>query len=378
MSSFSPSKTAESTIVVIGAGIIGLTSALKIQQLIADSPCDTSTSVLLVAKEWPTSIPGAPITHSADYASMWAGAHVRPIPASTPQLRREANWVKTTVAELEKHRQSEPGVGIRRLPGIEYLEDPTAEYMKQDALSFTTETGLPGYRKYEAHELPKGVKLGFEYETYCINAPLYGANLLRKFTVQGGKTIQRDLKSEWEAFILGPNVKLVVNASGMGFGDTKCFPIRGQTVLTNLTAADKTITTQKKDGTWSFIIPRSFNGGTVIGGTKEMGNWDLEPSQETRNKLLKAAQSIIPQACDTEQDIGSLKVIKDVVGRRPAREGGMRVETEAKDTTWGVKHVVHAYGAGGRGYELSWGVAGEVAELVKEVLGSQSATKAKL
>jgi hypothetical protein len=56
----------------------------------------------------------------------------------------------------------------------------------------------------------------------------------------------------------------------------------------------------------------------------------------------------------------------------------MRVETESKDTTWGVKHVVHAYGAGGRGYELSWGVASEVAELTKEVLGSQSMAKAKL
>lgn len=86
---------------------------------------------------------------------------------------------------------------------------------------------MPGYRKFEIHELPEGVKLGFEYETYCINAPFYSANLLRKFIVQGGKTVQRDLKSEWEAFILAPDVKLVVNASGMGFGDAKCFPIRG-------------------------------------------------------------------------------------------------------------------------------------------------------
>ncbi|KAF4961803.1 hypothetical protein FSARC_10099 [Fusarium sarcochroum] len=378
MSALSPSETTESTIVVIGAGIIGLTSALKIQELIAESPFPLLTSVTLVAKEWPTSIPGAPITHSADYASMWAGAHVRPIPASTPQLRREAKWVKHTVAEFEEQRQSEPGVGIRRMPGIEYIEDPSAEYVKQDVHSFTSESGLPCYRKYETHELPEGVKLGFEYETYCINAPLYAGNLLRKFIVQGGKTLQRDLKSEWEAFILAPNVKLVVNASGMGFGDEKCFPIRGQTVLTNLIAADKTITTQKKDGTWSFIIPRSFNGGTVIGGTKELGNWQLEPSQETRSQILAAAQSIVPQACNNQQTLESVKVIKDVVGRRPAREGGMRVETEARDTTWGVKQVVHAYGAGGRGYELSWGVASEVAELVKEVLSSPVNVKSKL
>jgi glycine/D-amino acid oxidase-like deaminating enzyme len=149
-------------------------------------------------------------------------------------------------------------------------------------------------------------------------------------------------------------------------------------VLTNLTAADKTITTQKKDGTWSFIIPRSFNGGTVIGGTKEVGNWQLEPSQETQSQLLKAAQPIIPQACDKKQTPETIKVIKDVVGRRPAREGGMRVETEARDTTWGVKHAIHAYGAGGRGFELSWGVASEVAELASEILESQSSVRPKL
>ncbi|KAI6750369.1 hypothetical protein HG530_014650 [Fusarium avenaceum] len=378
MSSPKTPEATESTIVVIGAGIIGLTSALKIQQLVADSSSTQSTSVLLVAKEWPTSIPGAPITHSADYASMWAGAHIRPIPASTPQLRREAKWLKLTVVELEEHLQSEPGCGIRRLPGIEYLEDPPNEYVQQNAQSFADETGLPGYRKYEAHELPDGAKLGYEYETYCINAPLYSASLLRQFIVQGGKTVQRDLKSEWEAFILAPSVKLVVNASGMGFGDEKCFPIRGQTVLTNLTAAEKTITTQKKDGTWSFIIPRSFNGGTVIGGTKEMGNWELEPSQETRARLLEAAQSMIPQACGQNENSGPLKFIKDVVGRRPAREGGMRVETEAKDTTWGVKHVVHAYGAGGRGYELSWGVASEVADLTRKVLHLKDTIQPKL
>ncbi|RTE72416.1 hypothetical protein BHE90_013170 [Fusarium euwallaceae] len=371
------SNSTKSTVVVVGAGIIGLTSALKIQQLLAESPTTQSTSVLLVAKEWPTSIPGAPTSHSADYASMWAGAHVRPIPGSTPQLRQEAKWLKHTVAELERHRQSEPWVGIRRLPGIEYLEDPSPEYLKQDAQSFAAETGLSGYRKYEAHELPDGVKLAFEYDTYCINSPLYCSNLLRKFILQGGKTLQRELKSEEEAFTLASQVLFVVNASGMGFKDVKCFPIKGQIVLTNLAAADKTITKQLKDGSWSFIIPRSFNGGTVIGGTKELGDWRIEPSLELRQTVLENAKSIAAEACTEKQAPGSLRVIKDVVGRRPAREGGMRVETETKENGQGVQHVIHAYGAGGRGYEMSWGVASEVAGLAREVLRS-SAVKSKL
>lgn len=170
---------------------------------------------------------------------MWAGAHVRPIPIPSPsssssssspsshQLRREAAWLKLTVAELSRHLAADPHAGIARVPGIEYLGAPPPEYLAQDAESFAAETGLSGFRKYAAHELPEGAKLGFEYETYCINAPLYSGNLLRKFILQGGQTAQANLGSEWEPYSWGEHVKLVVNATGMGFKDAKCFPIRG-------------------------------------------------------------------------------------------------------------------------------------------------------
>ncbi|CAM1502499.1 Fc.00g044830.m01.CDS01 [Cosmosporella sp. VM-42] len=366
----------QSTIVVVGAGIIGLTSALKLQAAVRENPATRRTNVLLVSREWPTSIPGTPIQNSADFASMWAGAHVRPIPATTPQLRREAQWLKHAVEEFAQQVKTEPWIGIRQVPGIEYLEAPTADYEEQDATSFELETGLPGYRKYAADELPEGIRLGFEYDTYCINAPLYCGNLLRKFVLQGGRTLKRDLKSEWEAYSLTPSVKLVVNASGVGFGDPKCYPIRGQTVLTNLTSAVKTVTRQSRDGSWSFIIPRSFNGGTVIGGTKEPNDWRVEPSVDTRHRLLASAQDIIPHAInDRHAGEVDLQVIKDVVGRRPAREGGMRLEVEARTGDNGQsRHVIHAYGAGGRGYEISWGVADEVAELARKLAPFASAS----
>lgn len=213
------------------AGIIGLTSALKIQAALGGDQTTQHTNVLIVAREWPTAITGSPGKHSVDYASMWAGAHVRPIPASTPQLQREANWLKRTVQELASHLESEPWSGISQIPGVELLQAPGPEYTSQDAESFTEETGLSGYRKYGKDELPPGVRLGFEYDTYCINAPLYSSHLLRKFILRGGKTLKRDLKSEWEAFTLAENVQLVVNASGMGFGDAKSFPIRGWSAI---------------------------------------------------------------------------------------------------------------------------------------------------
>lgn len=142
--------------------------------------------------------------------------------------------------------------------------------------------------------------------------------------------------------------------------------------MTNFTSADKTITRQKKDGSWSFVIPRSFNGGTIIGGTKDVNNWTTEPSLEISQRLLTSAQTIIPQASSDGRIPENLAVIRDVIGRRPAREGGMRVETETKDN----KHVIHAYGAAGRGYEISWGVANEVAELARGLL--TEVVKAKL
>ena len=184
--------------------------------------------MLLVAREWPTSIPGAPITHSADYASMWAGAHVRPIPASTPQLKREARWLKETVSEFGRQLASEPWGGIARTLGVEHLEAPPAEYSQQTAQSFEAETGIAGYRVLGRDEVPEGVQLGFEYPTFCVNSPVYCANLLRKFIARGGKTLHRDLRTEWEAFAVRPNVRFVVNASGIGFGDPKCFPTRGE------------------------------------------------------------------------------------------------------------------------------------------------------
>ena len=52
----------------------------------------------------------------------------------------------------------------------------------------------------------------------------------------------------------------------------------------------------------------------------------------------------------------------NIVGRRPSRRGSVRIAREE----YGGKIVIHAYGAGGRGYEISWGVAEEALKLVKD------------
>jgi D-amino-acid oxidase len=52
-----------------------------------------------------------------------------------------------------------------------------------------------------------------------------------------------------------------------------------------------------------------------------------------------------------------LETVGDIVGFRPGRKTGLRVEREGD--------VVHAYGASGAGYIFSFGVAEKVREFIE-------------
>ncbi|BCR90016.1 FAD-dependent oxidoreductase [Aspergillus chevalieri] len=340
------------TIVVIGAGVIGLTTALTLQTHLSPSQ-----SILLIARDFPS-------TTSINYASPWAGAHYRPIPGTTPQALRESSQARRTYAAFKRLVTQEPAAGIEEVEGVEYLENPPEEYLEKRGVEDAYSSYLDGFCQLRSggdgeDGLPEGVKWGVRYKTFVVNSPVYCAHLLRRFVLNGGRTMTYDLADTNEAFYVGENVKTVVSCSGMGFNDPKSFIIKGQTCLVRNPCAI-TLTRQNSDGTWSFCIPRPLYGGTIIGGTKEPNNWDPNPSPQTRAKILSNAAKWFPF---TAQSQGKFDVIRDIVGRRPAREGGMRIEIERIADG---KTVVHAYGAGGRGFELSVGVAEDVVDLMFE------------
>lgn len=127
-----------------------------------------------------------------------------------------------------------------------------------------------------------------------------------------------------------------------------------------------------------------------MGGTKEPGNWRTDVLPATRQHMIRGGQSLAPYAAEEAGSAtakaadGELRVIADVVGRRPTRDGGMRIQVEEEQLTGTdgqlrTGHVLHAYGAGGRGYEISWGVAEEVAEIAASLLPSLlETTRSKL
>ena len=72
---------------------------------------------------------------------------------------------------------------------------------------------------------------------------------------------------------VGVNVDVWVNATGLSAkwvcGDENMYPIKGQTVLVKGEA--------KGARTWvdggRYVIPRPGSGTTILGGTREVGNW---------------------------------------------------------------------------------------------------------
>lgn len=63
--------------------------------------------------------------------------------------------------------------------------------------------------------------------------------------------------------------------------------------------------------------------------------------------------------------IEHLDIIRQGVGRRPVREGGTRMEKERIGGVW----VIHNYGAGGAGYQSSYGCAQVAVDLTEEAGG---------
>jgi glycine/D-amino acid oxidase-like deaminating enzyme len=104
----------------------------------------------------------------------------------------------------------------------------------------------------------------------------------------------------------------------------------------------------------AYIIPNTDT--VVLGGTKEPGNEDRTSTREERQEIFDRCKQIVPS-------LEAAEVVGHWVGLRPGREG-IRLEIEeARGRT-----IIHNYGHGGSGLTLAYGCAGDVVDLVRQVL----------
>ncbi|KZF23205.1 D-amino-acid oxidase [Xylona heveae TC161] len=356
---------AESNITVLGAGVVGLTTAL----LLSKNP---NYNVTVVAKHMPGDF-------DIEYTSPWAGANMFPMAArNTPAMEYEKN----TWPELAHLAKNVPEAGI-------HFQDTKIFNRKSDVGSETEKwfaellgpnpwfkDVLPNVHELDKSELPSGYDSGKGFTTVCINIQIY-LPWLASQCLKNGVVIKRGIVSHiTDAANLhhsGKKADLVVNCTGLGAAklggveDKNVIPVRGQIVLVRNDPGGMYGTSGTDDGEAenTYIMKRAGGGGTILGGCYQKGNWDSQPDPNLAVRIMKRCVDLCP-ALTGGKGIEALSVIRHGVGLRPLRVNGVRLE---KESIQGLR-VVHNYGHAGFGYQASYGSSQVAVKLVDEALAA--------
>lgn len=246
-------------------------------------------------------------------------------------------------------------IGLSLYPMTEYLDIPSVDDLWYKTL-------MPNFTAIEPQLLPSGVNSGAKYTTLCINPLLFLPWLQNELVKKGVNFIRKQVSSFEEARQVAGVAEsaIVVNASGVGArelaNDNSVYPIRGQTIFVKTPFAE-CIMNDGKD--YTYVIPRAGSGGVILGGVKS-SRTDVEVDEALKGDIFNRVNRLSEGAFNEEQrymtQMEERGEVKHLVGFRPGRIGGVRVEREER--------VVHAYGVGGQGYIYSFGVALEVERLV--------------
>lgn len=233
---------------------------------------------------------------------------------------------------------------------------------------------MPGYQEFSKDKAIPGFDSAFGFQSLCINTAVYLMWLVGQCLKNGvvlKRAVLSDINEAKSMSHTGAPADIIVNATGLGslkLGgvlDTKMAPSRGQTVLVRNECTPMTVSSGTEDGGADifYVMQRAAGGGTILGGTYDIGNWESIPDPNIANRIMKRAVTICPQLTNGK-GVEALSVIRHAVGLRPYRTGGVRIEREQlADGT----HVVHNYGHAGWGYQGSYGAAERAIELVNEI-----------
>jgi D-amino-acid oxidase len=304
-------------VIVVGAGVVGLSSAVRLLQ--------GGHEVSVVARDLPLE------TTSAVAGGLWYPHRAYP-------FERVTAWSGTTYAELARLAEDESyGVDLRE--GTELLRTDAPPPWWAEAVPRLTATGTvpPGYAAARSFVAP------------VVDMPVYLRRLQARVEELGGTVTRMALSA------LPDQADVVVNAAGLGARllgeDGSVLPVRGQVVVLEQVGVTRWWLDEAGP---TYVVPRRHD--IVVGGTDDEGVWDRAPDEGTAKELLARARELVP-------DLRGARVLRHRVGLRPARPS---VRLEAVTTASGGR-VVHCYGHGGAGVTLSWGCADEVAALVGPV-----------
>ncbi|KAL4872599.1 hypothetical protein BDV12DRAFT_161842 [Aspergillus spectabilis] len=359
-------------IVILGAGVSGLTTAYLLSQ-------DPANSITVVAKHMPGD-------YDIEYCSPWAGANY--LPTGHPGSDH-AKWERETWQPLKDLTENHPEAGIHFQDSIVYnrkkdQETPTGQWFSALVSDDPWYRDVvPDFKSVPKDQLAPGIDNAQTFTSVCINTAIYLPWLVGQCRKNGTifkRAVLKHISDAAKTHHSGHPADMVVNCTGLssknlgGVNDTKLHPGRGQIILVRNESTRMASTSGTDDGEDElfYMMTRAAGGGTILGGCYQKHEWNPLPDPNLATRIMKRAITVCPDLVGEGQGIEGLDVIRHGVGLRPLRDGGPRIEAERI----GGVDVVHNYGHGGFGYQASYGCAAEVVRLVKE--GLRNTVRAKL
>ncbi|PWY84861.1 D-amino acid oxidase [Aspergillus heteromorphus CBS 117.55] len=368
--------TATNNIVILGAGVSGLTTAYLLSK-------DAANSITVIAKHMPGD-------YDIEYTSPWAGANFLPYVSQGvgKSGSEHERWERDTWPTLQELTEKHPEAGIHFQESIVYNRTKDqgsatgewfAELVQKDPWYKNV---VPDYQDIPASQLAPGISNASKFTSVCINTAIYLPWLVSQCLKHGVIFKRAVLKHVAAAAIHhhnGQPADVVVNCTGLssrklgGVLDDKLYPARGQIVVVRNDPGKMVSISGTDDGEDEvvYVMTRAAGGGTIIGGSYQKDQWDPLPDLNLATRIMKRAVKLCPELVGEGQGIEGLDVIRHGVGLRPIREGGPRIEGEMVE---GVA-VVHNYGHGGFGYQASFGCSRDAVRLVQEALRRKDRAK---
>lgn len=309
-------------IIVVGAGVIGLTTAVRL--------AEAGYEVGVIARDMPLE------TTSAAAAALWY-----PYRAEPPE--QVVRWATTSAVQYNRDALN-PQSGVRLVDGIELRASTGAPWFA-DALPDTADFS-------HVASLPTGYADGWQMRLPVIEPAIYLPALLRRLDSLGA-SVTRVAISEL------PDAQVVINCSGLASrklaDDSSVVPVSGQTVRVHpIQPVETWLLDQTDEDRPIYVVPRSRD--VLVGGTAEVGSFSTSTDPTTAQSILLRATRLVP-ALEGAHVVGTRS------GLRPTRPA-VRLETESGRAN---NLTVHNYGHGGSGWTLAWGCADDVVRLLTAV-----------
>ncbi|AWU76882.1 uncharacterized protein C5L36_0C07960 [Pichia kudriavzevii] len=345
-------------VLVVGAGVVGLTTALELSNQYGDS-----LSITLIAKDLPGDV-------SPLYTSPKAGAHW-----TSSNSKENKQWQLVTYKRLKQLSEIPESFVV---PYPLYQGDIVPEGCEAPPFEEPWYKDLVEDYEFlgsDPKKFPQVANLHV-FKSYSISTTLYLVYLLSQCK-KNGITIKRHTIAslqEAENFVLanGKKPDVVVNCTGLQYNqlngcyDPKLVPVKGYVLLIENTLPYQTtfkhpkLTPDAKDGEFLMLFPRA-EGGSVLGGIydRNFTRFDTSIDADYAGRLVTKATTYMPELGRTRD----IKVSTHTIGFRPERQGGARIGVDINN-----RKIVHNYGNGNSGYIESWGAAQSTVDSVAQVL----------